>query len=299
MSAFSPVAFAAKKKSKKVTVTSTAFKNGKDIPVKYALGPDIPGGENISIPLQWKVSKAVAKKTKSFAITMADLHPMAKDWIHMVVTDLPPTTLEAPEGVFSGHATPLTGAIGLKNSYDFKGYGGPAPPPDTGKHVYEFTVYALNVSSLGLADDSPAAGWKELAKLLKGKVVAKGKLKGKIGYPESAASAGGMMEDDMMGGSLGMTVEINSMGFSPSEIFIKEGEVVTFVNKDSDVHWPASASHPTHTVYPETGGCIGSKFDACKALAQNEEFKFTFTQKGAWNYHDHLNPGFTGKITVE
>ena len=76
-----------------------------------------------------------------------------------------------------------------------------------------------------------------------------------------------------------------------------------FVNKDTAQHWPASAVHPTHVVYPESGGCIGSKFDACKGLAEGETFEFVFSEKGSWKYHDHLNccsdPAFFGTIVVE
>lgn len=96
-------------------------------------------------------------------------------------------------------------------------------------------------------------------------------------------------------------VEITAAGYSPNPLTIKQGEAVTWVNKDAEAHWPASAQHPTHAVYPETGGCIGSKFDACKRLAQGDSWSFTFNEKGEWNYHDHLNPGppFYGKIVVE
>lgn len=95
------------------------------------------------------------------------------------------------------------------------------------------------------------------------------------------------------------TVEITSNGFFPSELTVNVGETVIFVNKDSAPHRPASDVHPTHTVYPEQGGCIGSKFDACKPLAQEEYFSFTFNHKGTWNYHDHLNPAMVGTITVK
>ena len=95
-------------------------------------------------------------------------------------------------------------------------------------------------------------------------------------------------------------IEIASTGFSPTTLTIKTGEKVTFVNKDSSrQHWPASAVHPTHVVYPESGGCIGSKFDACKGLALNEEWSFSFNEKGTWQYHDHLNPSLFGTIVVE
>mgnify|MGYP001584862973 FL=1 len=95
------------------------------------------------------------------------------------------------------------------------------------------------------------------------------------------------------------TIKITSSGFEPKTLTVKAGTTVTFVNEDSNQHWPASAVHPTHAAYPESGGCIGSKFDACKVLAQGESFSFTFNEKGSWNYHDHLRPSNTGKIVVE
>ncbi len=94
-------------------------------------------------------------------------------------------------------------------------------------------------------------------------------------------------------------VEITSSGFNPKSLSIDAGDKVTFVNKDSKPHWPASDVHPTHGAYPESGGCIGSKFDACKGLAEGERFLFTFDERGSWDYHDHLNPRESGTIVVE
>ncbi len=96
-----------------------------------------------------------------------------------------------------------------------------------------------------------------------------------------------------------VTIEITSLGFSPNSIEINAGDTISFANKDANPHWPASAMHPTHAAYPEPGGCIGSKFDACKALSQGETFEFTFNQKGTWEYHDHLNPTLSGTIIVK
>lgn len=95
------------------------------------------------------------------------------------------------------------------------------------------------------------------------------------------------------------TIEITSSGFNPSSIRINTGDEVTFVNKDKEEHWPASAVHPTHLAYPEAGGCIGSKFDSCEGLSEGESLSFTFNHKGDWKYHDHLNPKFRGSIKVE
>ncbi|HLD57839.1 MAG TPA: hypothetical protein VJA47_06010 [archaeon] len=101
-------------------------------------------------------------------------------------------------------------------------------------------------------------------------------------------------------------VEATSSGFTPSTITVKAGEFVTFTNKDTAKHWPASAVHPTHKVYPgsDIAKCSDPVektkiFDACKGLEKEESWSFTFNEKGTWKYHDHLNTGSTGTIVVE
>ncbi len=90
------------------------------------------------------------------------------------------------------------------------------------------------------------------------------------------------------------TIEITPTGFSPNTITIKAGSMVTFTNKDTAPHWPASAIHPTHCEYK---GC--GVFDAKKGLAQGESYSMVFDLAGNWRYHDHLNPSMTGTIVVQ
>ncbi len=100
-------------------------------------------------------------------------------------------------------------------------------------------------------------------------------------------------------------VTITDDGFSPKEIKIKKGDTVVWTNQSSAASWPASAMHPTHTVYPgsniEKCGTSEDKniLDACRGLMTGEGFKFTFNIKGSWNYHDHLKSSSFGKIVVE
>lgn len=102
-------------------------------------------------------------------------------------------------------------------------------------------------------------------------------------------------------------VEVTANGFSPSAIKVKAGDTVTWTNNDSVPHWPASAAHPTHTVYPGSGiekcgtAAQSGIFDACKGLATGESFSFKFDQVGTWKYHDHVKPAapFFGSVTVE
>ncbi|HLC70733.1 MAG TPA: hypothetical protein VJI32_01935 [Candidatus Nanoarchaeia archaeon] len=99
-------------------------------------------------------------------------------------------------------------------------------------------------------------------------------------------------------------VEITSSGFSPKTRIVDIGETVTFINRDTQKHWPASNMHPVHNTYPGSGieKCQTEErntiFDACAGLAEGESFSFTFTEKGNWPFHDHLHPSVVGVVTV-
>ncbi|RME56614.1 hypothetical protein D6779_10310 [Candidatus Parcubacteria bacterium] len=93
-------------------------------------------------------------------------------------------------------------------------------------------------------------------------------------------------------------------GFSPPTLTVQKGTKVVFENKSSREMWPASAVHPTHTVYPGSGieKCgtpeASTIFDACGGIAPGESWSFVFQEAGTWKYHDHLAPGNTGTIIV-
>ncbi|KKS44201.1 MAG: hypothetical protein UV48_C0012G0005 [Candidatus Azambacteria bacterium GW2011_GWA2_42_9] len=86
------------------------------------------------------------------------------------------------------------------------------------------------------------------------------------------------------------TVEYKENQFVPRELKIKKGDIVTWINNNSEPIWPASAIHPTHQVYPG--------FDALKGLNTGESYSFTFDKVGNWKYHNHLNPSVTGVVEV-
>lgn len=87
------------------------------------------------------------------------------------------------------------------------------------------------------------------------------------------------------------TIFFSDSGFSPNTLPIQKGDTVTFKNMSSSDFWPASNPHPTHTDYPG--------FDAKSRIPPGGQYQFQFTRTGSWGYHDHLNPKFTGKITVQ
>lgn len=101
------------------------------------------------------------------------------------------------------------------------------------------------------------------------------------------------------------TVKITPSGYEPAQLTIKKGSTVAWVNESSGPNWPATASHPTHTVYPgsDIQKCGTAEqpniFDACKGLTDGESFSFTFNNAGEWAYHDHLTVSKFGKIIVK
>lgn len=100
--------------------------------------------------------------------------------------------------------------------------------------------------------------------------------------------------------SYDVLVSFDGERFSPNETTIPIGTRVRFLNaSDTDV-WPASAVHPTHSLYPEkdTANCLGSSFDSCRRLGKGEFFDFTFNYAGEWRYHDHVKAYKTGVVMV-
>ena len=96
-----------------------------------------------------------------------------------------------------------------------------------------------------------------------------------------------------------VVVTYTDSGYAPSVLAVKKGETIIFKNQSSQSMWTASALHPSHRVYPTTGGCLGSTFDACSGIQPGESWSFKFDLIGAWKYHNHLNPGDNGTIVVE
>lgn len=75
-----------------------------------------------------------------------------------------------------------------------------------------------------------------------------------------------------------------------TSLTIKVGDIVKFINNDSQPHWPASGVHPTHQICPG--------FDALHGLTTGESYSFTFKIAKTCPFHDHLNPSHTGQIIV-
>ncbi len=152
-------------------LTSTAFTDGGKIPVPYVMPG--AGGKNVSLPLAWTAPPA---GTKSFALSVVDPHPVARNWVHWLVINIPADVQALAESA-SRRQMPA-GALELQNSFGDPGYGGPQPPRGTGDHPYVATIYALNVPSLDLGSHTSLAAFQQA---LAGKVLASASITGYFG----------------------------------------------------------------------------------------------------------------------
>lgn len=152
-------------------ITSDAFTDKGTIPIKYVMPG--AGGKNISLPLSWS---DVPAGTKSLALSIVDPHPVANNWVHWLVINIPPETKSLGEG--ASRSSMPAGAVELKNSFGEMGYGGPQPPKGSGDHPYVVTLFALNTPILDLPAAPSLAAFK---KALDGKILATSTITGIFG----------------------------------------------------------------------------------------------------------------------
>jgi len=150
-----------------LTLTSSAFADGGEIPSKYTCQ-----GDDSSPPLQWS---GVPEQARSLVLIVDD--PDAPDpkaprmtWVHWVLYNLPATAGGLSEGV-SAAELPGGSEQGI-NDWKRRGYGGPCPP--IGRHRYFHKLYALDTRLEGLRQPTKAA----VEAAMQGHVIAETKLVG-------------------------------------------------------------------------------------------------------------------------
>jgi Raf kinase inhibitor-like YbhB/YbcL family protein len=133
-----------------MTLTTSAWADGTDIPVKYT-----QAGEQVSPELKWTNAPP---GTAGFVLLMHDpdvaLNGTTDDQLHWLVWNIPGTATGLPEHVPQG-ATLADGSMQVSATGPV--YRGPGAPATAPKHHYTIEVFALD-TKLAV---QPAATWQE------------------------------------------------------------------------------------------------------------------------------------------
>jgi Raf kinase inhibitor-like YbhB/YbcL family protein len=116
-----------------MTVTSPVFSADVAVPPQYTCR-----GAGLSPPLYWSGAPqgGASQATKSFAIVVDDSQAPITPYIYWLVFDISPATTAMPQNQLPPGARQALNSRGMA-SYD-------PPCPAGGRHLYRFTVYALN-----------------------------------------------------------------------------------------------------------------------------------------------------------
>ncbi len=159
----------------KLTVTTSGWKEGEDIPFKYTQyqGNNFPG-------LEWSKGPA---STKSYAIIMQDSAFVMRGSpiLHWSIVNIPASVTKLPEGM-KPEEKPEGSIYGPNYQGAAKPYLGPRTPAGP-KHRYHMQVLALDTT---LPADFAPKSYDELIAPLKGHVVAAGEVTG-LGQVDPAA----------------------------------------------------------------------------------------------------------------
>jgi Raf kinase inhibitor-like YbhB/YbcL family protein len=145
-----------------ITVSSTAFADGGDIPRRYTCD-----GDDLSPPLTFA---GVPSGAQELAVLVEDPDAPGGTFVHWVAWGIDPSK----GGLAEGEAPPGTGT----NGFHRRGYGGPCPPKGPA-HRYVFTVFALSEA----LDLPPGASAGDLRRAEANRVIAEGRLTGRYARP--------------------------------------------------------------------------------------------------------------------
>lgn len=135
------------------TLTSPDFDDGGPLPV-WVRG-SAAGGKDRSPQLDWE---GAPEGTKSYVLTVFDPDaPSGSGFWHWTLIDIPSNVTSLPAGAGTDDALLPLGAARRRNEYGTDVFIGAAPPPGTGPHRYTYTVSALDVPALVVAEDATPA----------------------------------------------------------------------------------------------------------------------------------------------
>jgi Raf kinase inhibitor-like YbhB/YbcL family protein len=147
-----------------LSLSSTAFKEGDKIPVKYTCD-----GQNASPPLAWGEPPEL---TQAFVLIVDDPDAPGGVFTHWVLFNLPASARQLGEGITAQERL-QNGALQGKNDFGRIGYGGPCPPRGPA-HRYRFTLYVLDKP----LDLKSGASKKQTVDAMKGHILTQDQLMG-------------------------------------------------------------------------------------------------------------------------
>jgi Raf kinase inhibitor-like YbhB/YbcL family protein len=156
-----------------LTLTTTAFSDGAEIPSKYTQSDP----NAVSPKLQWT---NVPPNTVSFTLILHDpdaaLQRKTDDVLHWMIFNIPGNAGELPEGVPNASAQLQDGTIQAKNLRGNVGYMGPGAPAVGPHHHYTFELFALDTK----LDLSPDATRADVLNAMQGHILGKAVLVGRF-----------------------------------------------------------------------------------------------------------------------
>jgi len=136
------------------TLTSAQIQNGGTIQNAQVFNSLGCTGGNTSPSLTWTAGPA---GTQSYVVQVYDPDaPTGSGFWHWTIFDIPATKTSIALGEGNGGGGLPGGGTQAVNDYGGTGYGGPCPPAGAAPHHYQFTVYAVKVTTLTSA--APVSG---------------------------------------------------------------------------------------------------------------------------------------------
>lgn len=111
-----------------------------------------------------------------------------------------------------------------------------------------------------------------------------------VAFMSKHPSSGSANSSSPNSSSPAAVVTYTSSGFSPAMTTVKSGASVTLENKTSEEIQVDSDPHPVHT--DDTDLNVG-------AIGAGQSKTVTLTKKGAFGFHNHLDPSDTARITIQ
>jgi hypothetical protein len=155
-----------------MTLTTTAWRDGADIPLKYT-----QAGDEVSPPLAWSNAPA---DVASYVLVVHDIDVATSggrdDLLHWLVWNIPKEATGLPEAVPAVSQLP-DGTRQISGTGPY--YRGPGAPANGPRHHYVFELYALDTMlEVPAVGASPAETRSAVMTAMAGRVRAKGALVG-------------------------------------------------------------------------------------------------------------------------